>query len=411
MAREPKFRGEIAYSTQPISGITVYQGQDSREEPSIEQMLEELEKDEIRGVRKAILLSKLKESLGAKREEKPSENPKRYLVDPGTGRIDVVDEDGEYTYKDALLVSASIKGKGGQYDEAINLIKAVKTVASEGQPPLAEKPKEFYVDPETGIIIRDPDNGEHTLSEARAISYSMRKDQPRTAQFIDEDGNVKEVPPGQPIVIKKEASPPVTYFVDDNGQLKQVKPGEPIVVKQRPSSPPGKTLVVRQTPEGMITEEYELGKPIIINAPASPGSNMPPIMPFPVMGSDGQPVYDKEGKPVYANIEPMMKWMGFQSDQKRADERHGALMGLVQAVRENLGDGVAAIKAAAEESKRGTGTGAKTSTQTSPPQQQAFKCGDCGMMFSPPSGWAGQPVKCPNPECGREYSKEELLGI
>jgi len=82
------------------------------------------------------------------------------------------------------------------------------------------------------------------------------------------------------------------------------------------------------------------------------------------------------------------------------------LGGVVKTVRENFGDGIAAIKAAAEEAKRGTG--AKTPASESQPE--VFKCGDCGTQFSPPAGWEGQPLKCPNPACGREYTKEELLG-
>ncbi|MBA7698437.1 hypothetical protein ES703_107114 [subsurface metagenome] len=156
-------------------------------------------------------------------------------------------------------------------------------------------------------------------------------------------------------------------------------------------------------------EEHEPGKPIIIRMqPGAPGnSNLPPMMPFPVIGSDGQPVYDSEGKPVYANIEPMMKWMGFQSEQRREDERHQMLMGLGQTVRENVGDGIAALKAAAEGIKGGTGA---KSPETKQEQPTVFECADCHTSFSPPAGWAGQNIKCPNPACPREYTKEELLG-
>ncbi|GAH88684.1 unnamed protein product, partial [marine sediment metagenome] len=124
---------------------------------------------------------------------------------------------------------------------------------------------------------------------------------------------------------------------------------------------------------------------------------------FPVFGSDGEPVYDKDGKPVYANIEPMMKWMGFQSEQKRADERHGALMGIAQTVRENLGDGIAAIKAAAEEAKKGTGVKTVASEQPT-----GYECFDCHTQFQIPDV-PFETVTCPNPECRRVYSKEEIM--
>lgn len=85
-------------------------------------------------------------------------------------------------------------------------------------------------------------------------------------------------------------------------------------------------------------------------------------------------------------------------------QRNQHLGTLASAVKENLGTGIAAITAAAEEIKASGGT--KTS-QASP--QQTFECGTCHTPFSLPPGWAGQPLKCPNPECGREYTKEELL--
>ncbi|MBA7469510.1 hypothetical protein ES707_04781 [subsurface metagenome] len=224
---------------------------------------------------------------------------------------------------------------------------------------------------------------------------------------------VEEAEEGKPMLIPTpggNTNPSKTYFVNSEGAVEDVT-GKPIVIKQPApvSNPSGKTYLVKQTPEGMVTEEYEAGKPIIINAvPPSPGSNLPSMMPYPVIGSDGQPVYDKDGKPVYADLGPMMKWMGFQSEQRRLDERHQMLGGVVKTVRENFSDGIAAIKAAAEEAKGGT----EAKTPASESQPQVFKCGDCGTQFSPPAGWAGQPIECPKAlgGCGRIYTKEELLG-
>ncbi|GAI68512.1 unnamed protein product [marine sediment metagenome] len=209
------------------------------------------------------------------------------------------------------------------------------------------------------------------------------------------------------VLEQPRSNPPTTYFVDNQGNVRQAQAGEPIVIKQQPTNPAAqKTLVVRQTDKGIITEEIEAGKPIILESGTPGGSTSGGMLPFPVFGSDGKPVFDSDGRPVYANLGPTLKWLGFQGEQKRADERHGALMGLVKTVQENFGDGVAALKAAAEEAKR---TGAKTpAAEPQPPQM--FSCGDCKTQFSAPPGWAGQPIKCPNPECGREYSKEELVG-
>ena len=87
-------------------------------------------------------------------------------------------------------------------------------------------------------------------------------------------------------------------------------------------------------------------------------------------------------------------------------QRNQHLGTIAGVVKENIGDFVTAAMAAVEEGK--AGTGAKTPAPA--PQPQGFTCGNCGTQFGPPAGWTDQPLKCPNKECGREYSKEELLG-
>ncbi len=86
-------------------------------------------------------------------------------------------------------------------------------------------------------------------------------------------------------------------------------------------------------------------------------------------------------------------------------ERNKHIGTLAGVVKEHLGDGIAALKVAAEEIK----ARAEAKTPASEPPPQVFRCGDCQTEFSAPAGWAGQPLRCPNPDCGREYTKEELL--
>ena len=85
-------------------------------------------------------------------------------------------------------------------------------------------------------------------------------------------------------------------------------------------------------------------------------------------------------------------------------ERNKHIGTVAATVKENLGDGIAAISAVVKETKESSGAGTPATQQ-----QQTFECGDCHTKFSPPAGWEGQPLKCPNPACGREYTKEELL--
>ncbi len=142
-------------------------------------MFDETDKAEIRSAIEKCWLAKLRERIEsmAIRQGATSAQakPKRYLVDPETGRIDVDDEEGEYTLKDAVLISESIEDKSRHYDATINLINAVRTLSKESEPKIAEKPKKYYIDAETGIIVKDPENGEYTLSEARIISESLQR--------------------------------------------------------------------------------------------------------------------------------------------------------------------------------------------------------------------------------------------
>ncbi|MBA7464959.1 hypothetical protein ES707_00117 [subsurface metagenome] len=299
-----------------------------------------------------------------------SDNP--LYVGEGLGDLDYDDAVRLSTVRAAALVRGGTPAQTGQpttpgsmADEVIKIINAFKETMGP-----QTKGKSYIVKPgEEGYIVEEVEEGKPTL-----ISTPGRNTNPSPSFLIDSQGNVEEIAPGHPVVIKQAAPP---------------------------ASSPGKTYLVRQTPEGMVTEEFDVGKPIIINAPApAPGASLPPMLPFPVIGDDGQPVYDKDGKPVYANIEPMMKWMGFQSEQKRADERHQALMGLAKTARENLGDGVAALKAAATEIKGGVKAPAAA-------QPQLYECGQCHEKFGvQPGEWAK--VACP--KCQTEYTREEVLG-
>ena len=254
-----------------------------------------------------------------------------------------------------------------------------------------------------GISKQPEDGGSSILNNLADVVMKLKPDQAMTPKEIID--LIKEVVEKKP----DERDPPVQapgFFVDEGGNVHELKAGQPIVVK-RVEQQAGKTFILQ--PDGELVEQ-EAGKPLVIKVQGDGGGGgggMPQMLPFPIMGSDGQVVHDKDGNPVYANLEPMMKYMGFASDQKRAGERHSALMGLAQTVKENLGDGIAALKAAAEQAK-GSSIGSKESSATEEAQPQVYSCAGCGSQFSTPPGWAGETVKCPNPGCDRQYTKEDL---
>ncbi|MBA7694900.1 hypothetical protein ES703_103515 [subsurface metagenome] len=87
-------------------------------------------------------------------------------------------------------------------------------------------------------------------------------------------------------------------------------------------------------------------------------------------------------------------------DHEVETQRNQHIGTIAGAVKEHLGDGIAALTAAASEIK--ASPGAKTPASEPP----VFRCGDCNTTFSPPAGWTGEPIKC---ACGRIFTKEELL--
>ncbi|MBA7601286.1 hypothetical protein ES703_08353 [subsurface metagenome] len=107
---------------------------------------------------------------------------------------------------------------------------------------------------------------------------------------------------------------------------------------------------------------------------------------------------------VRALLEDERERLKIQQNHEVETQRNQHLGTLAGAVKENLSDGIAALSAAAKEIKESPG--AKTSASEQP---QVFECGDCHIKFSPPAGWAGPTLKCPNPACPREYTKEELM--
>jgi translation elongation factor EF-1beta/DNA-directed RNA polymerase subunit RPC12/RpoP len=79
-------------------------------------------------------------------------------------------------------------------------------------------------------------------------------------------------------------------------------------------------------------------------------------------------------------------------------ERNKHLGTLASTVKENLGDGIRALQAAAAEFKSGTSSAKE--------QPQAYECGACKTKFVIPQGIEVEQVKCPG--CGKIYSKQEL---
>jgi len=352
----PKFSATIAYSKHPVAGVPLYS--DKKDESTLEEMLEKTEKDEVLSARKDAIITKLK------KQSEP--NPKRFTVDPETGRIEIDEEEGQFTQKEAMMISASIRGKSGEYDAAIALITAAKELVAGNQPAMAERPKEFLVDPETGEITRDPENGEYTLSEARTISYSIQKG----------------TQPAQPTQEQKG-------FLDKLDEMTQG------LVSQRFAAMlggNGQTTPPKDPVDEFFTRLDQVDKLKQRFAPAAEGSSMHALAQSGV-----------RGELMKLLLEDERDRLKMQYDHETQVERNKHLGGLASVVKENLGDGIRALTLAAQEAKGGTGAPLKPETP-----QQAYECPQCHTQFAVPQGAKVDQVGCP--ACGAVHNTSDLEG-
>ena len=98
-------------------------------------------------------------------------------------------------------------------------------------------------------------------------------------------------------------------------------------------------------------------------------------------------------------LEDERERLKMQFDHETQVERNKHLGVLASTVKENLGDGIRALQAAAAEFKTGTATAPQE-------QPQAYECAQCHMQFALPQGVKADQVKCPG--CGTIYTKEQL---
>lgn len=192
-------------------------------------------------------------------------------------------------------------------------------------------------------FVIGPDNEPQYVGKGLGIDY---KDALALCEIRKSKENQAQV---QQTTLGDEVTKVLRAFQEIRGKDTEKSPaickgGSPI----KPPPKPPKSYVVKVTAEGIIIEEYVPGKPIVIeqkvvppppetyivmDTPASPpegpeGFALAPMAP--VLGADGQSVYDKDGKPIYANMEAVMEWYSFQAGQRKAKEFRDALMGFAK---------------------------------------------------------------------------------
>ncbi len=108
---------------------------------------------------------------------------------------------------------------------------------------------------------------------------------------------------------------------------------------------------------------------------------------------------------VKALLEDERERLRITQEHEAEMQRNKHLGTIADTVKDNLGDGIAALTKAAEKFKASPETSAPAQDQ---PKTRKCKCGDCGIEFTVPVDKEWPTVNCP--QCERVYTREEVLG-
>lgn len=169
-------------------------------------------------------------------ERKEGAGKKDYILSEDDHPINVGEGLGDLDYKDAVDLAkiraarsrgVASTGIGSPVDDAIKIVNLVKS--HEGEKAVGKS-----------YVVKPGEDGSFQVEEAEPgkpilIQASQAAKPAAPSFYVDSDGTVKELPPGQPVVIIKEAPKAVAtsgthYLVDQKGEVKEIAPGQPIVI-------------------------------------------------------------------------------------------------------------------------------------------------------------------------------------
>lgn len=348
--------------------------------------------------------------------------PKRYLVEPNTGVITVVGEgEGELSYKDAIITSASIKGGQGDFAGAIKLLEAIKTVgAKDGDANALSVPKkEYYVD-ERGVIELDPEGGEYTLAAARAKSQSIQgalkaeagaagQPQPKKEWCVDEQGVLsKDIENGEYTLSEaRSVSASIQRSLKPN--TGEALTPEKIELMRRDFRDEAARVAAEvakgNNPPGTQEPAFQIGEgnKIVLNTNAK--LSMTDIFLWQMLNrqQDGSVFKDKDG-----TVMPLPQWLEakkYEREEDRKDKRNDAMVGLLESGKKELPGLVTGLKniMTSKETQtameKGGWSGNRSESSAGPPVTAAKEgiCPSCSQKVF----YASIPavIICPNPNC------------
>ncbi len=154
---------------------------------------------------------------------------------------------------------------------------------------------------------------------------------------------VEEVDTSKPVLIPQTggAKPGTSYYVDSDGTVKELLPGQPVVIIKEPpkAAAPSSThyLIDQRTGE---VKEVAPGQPVVIIRESTPVSQLTPIQ-----------VTDKDGKPMVLDLATFIKLEEHRDKQHREEESHETKMEIAKGFKDLLNKAGKALSHMAEEEK------------------------------------------------------------
>jgi predicted RNA-binding Zn-ribbon protein involved in translation (DUF1610 family) len=174
------------------------------------------------------------------------------------------------------------------------------------------------------------------------------------------------------------------------------KPGQPIILKQPPPADQGSRVILVK-PTGELVE-WDPKNPIVITKEEPKGD-----FPMPIQ------VVDEKGNPMRMDLNALITWKKYESEEKRADDRAKTLKDLIGTVREELPKMIQATilafgsRSQSSEAQPAPGAAAAQGTQPS------LKCSTCGAVIGIKEGVPlPDTFNCPN--CGAPVATKPEAG-
>lgn len=233
----------------------------------------------------------------SKSGEKKEKGKRDFILDEHDNPTYVGERLGDLDHDEALELAkiragrrkdTSSSGTSSQLDDVIKIVNLVKT--SVGEKAVGKS-----------YIVKPGENGSSMVEEVEPgkpiLVQGAQAAKPGPSYYVDSDGSVKELTPGQPLVIIKEAPKPVStsgthYLIDQrSGEVREVAAGQPVVI-------------IRENP---------------------PSSQLTPIQ-----------VTDKDGKPMVLDLGTFIKLEEHRDKQRRDEESHQTKMEIAKSFKDLL---------------------------------------------------------------------------